>query len=79
MDSSFKARYLYLQARLQTQCDWLVVSAVVGIMKPVINALLFRQTRNFFIISERMLKHVQIYMELSGHERRLLDWSEVID
>lgn len=61
VESCFLAQSVRLQTRLPTPQDWLVVSAVVSIMKPVMNILLFSQTTSFFLLSDMLIKLVELH------------------
>lgn len=73
VESCFQAQSERLQTRLPAPRDWLVVLAVVGIMKPIMSALLFSQTRSYFLLSDMMVKLVDLYTELSEEELKLPD------
>ena len=66
VETCFKAQSERLQSRLPSPRDWIVVSAVVSIMKPVMEALLYSQTRSFYLLSDMMVKLIELHQCLSA-------------
>ena len=73
VDKCFRAQSVRLQARLPTPQDWIVMAAVVSIMSPVMNVLIHKQTRSFFVLSDAVIKMIELHKLLSAQLSELLD------
>ena len=60
-----------LQLRVPSQQDWLVTECVISVLTPIVNALIYSQTKNYFLISDAIVKCIDLHGYFNS---KLSDW-----